>query len=159
MSGELRFKIDGKVYDTASVDEISLRDVLMFNKQAADMGLPATWADVERIAAETAALAEQAKADGKKPEDMAPHPDALLMFAVTVWASRRIAGDDVTLEQAVDVPMSSIEIVEGPKAPKDHQRSKKKSKLQQSSARAVALVADEPSTTTPPTSSDESASA
>jgi hypothetical protein len=149
MAGDVRFKIDGKTYDTASVDQISLRDVVLFNSQAADMGLPATWADIERAAGEMADM----------PEGSAPHPDSLLMFAVTVWAARRIAGDDVTLEQALDVPMSSIEIVEARKVPKDRQQSKKKNS-RPAGVQAIAAVSEpSPTETTPPTSSEQSASA
>jgi len=151
MSDAVRFKIDQKTYDTGSVDEISLRDVVLFNSQAADMGLPATWADVERIAGE---MAERTEKDG-------PHPEALLMFAVTVWAARRIAGEDVTLEQALDVPMTSIEIVEARKAPKDRQPKKKGSGSSKGSGRATQPLALEPplEPTTLPTSTEQSESA
>lgn len=150
MAEDVRFKINGKTYDTGSVDQISLRDVVLFNRQSADMGLGVTWADVERISTEMAELTDKD----------APHPESLVMFGVTVWAARRIAGDDVTLEEALDVPMASIEIVEARKTPKDRQ-PKKGTKPRSTRAGAQATSAAEPSDdpTTPPTSSALSASA
>lgn len=155
MSGDVKFKINGKTYTTATVDQISLRDVMLFNPQAAEIGLGVTWGDVERIAAEMSELTE----------DDAPHPQALLMFGVTVWAARRLGGDDVTLGEAIDVPMSSIEIVEaGPKAPKDRlpKKGKKTSSRKATAPRSLA-VADEAGEgsdeTTPSTSSTLSESA
>lgn len=147
---DVRFRIHGTTYDTATVDQISLRDVVTFNAQAAEIGLGVTWNDVERISSEMAGM--------KKSDD--PHPEALVMFAVTVWAARRIAGEDISLGEALDVPMVDIEVIEAPKGPKDHQpkKAKKASKSARASALAAVPPADEDSTT-PPTSSEQSESA
>jgi hypothetical protein len=107
MSDDVRFRLGGKVYTTASLDEISLRDLMVFERETAAMGLPMKWSDVERIGSEMAEL----PADGQ-------HPDTLLMVGVTIWAARRAAGDDVTFEQAIDFPMKDLEFID---APKDHQ--------------------------------------
>jgi hypothetical protein len=144
---DVRFKIGDKTYDTGAVDQISLRDVVLFNRQSADMGLGVTWADVERIAGEMAGMTEKDAA----------HPEALVMFAVTVWAARRIAGDDVTLEEAVDVPMASIEILEARKAPKDHQP--KKARRPAAGDRVTSLASAPSDPTTPQTSTEQSESA
>lgn len=151
MSGEVRFKINGKTYDTATVDEISLRDVVLFNRQAADVGLDVKWADVERISNEMAELGDT---------DV-PHPDALVMFAVTIWAARRVAGDDVTLSEALDVPMKDIEFLEARKVPKDRQPKKKARSTRPVSGPAIAeLSTSSPSDeTTPQTLKSESVSA
>ncbi len=100
-----RFKINDKIYATSSLDELSLRDVTMFNSQAEDMGLRRKWSDVERVAQELAAL----------PEDEAEqHPDKYLVLAVTVWATRRTAGEKVSFEEAIDVPMLNITLLPDP---------------------------------------------
>lgn len=99
MATAARFKIGTKVYTTAALDEISLRDLILFNTQAADLGLEERWADVERIATEMSNL-DEAGAEA--------HPGKMLMIGVTIWASRRLAGEQVTLEQAVDIPLNSI---------------------------------------------------
>jgi hypothetical protein len=147
MAGE-RFKIGTKVYETDVLDTISLRDLMVFNRQVADMGLSITWADVERISAE---MAEIGEADGASR-----HPEAMLMTGVVIWASRRAAGDDVTFEQAVDIPMSEIVWIE---APKDHRPSKKKGAGGSRSVQPVPSSDDEPSPMTPPTSEPRSESA
>ena len=95
----LRFRLDGKVYSVGALEDVSLRDVMLFNTQAADMGLAATWADVERVSG------GDVRADKDEAEK---HPDALLMLGVTIWATRRIAGDEVTFGDAVDFPLSAL---------------------------------------------------
>lgn len=94
-----RFKIGDKTYTTSAIDEISLRDLLLFESQAADIGLTVKWADVERKAMEMGEL------DPKAAEQ---HPDALLVTAVTIWASRRIAGDQVTFGEAIDIKIKDL---------------------------------------------------
>lgn len=158
---DLRFKIGDVTYNTSSIEDISLRDVMVFNRQAADMGLDLTWVDVERIAQEIQDAVEEAKSQGKSPQEAATHPDALLMFGVTVWISRRMAGESVTLDQATDVPLTSIELIEARQAPKDHMPKKRKAaakKRPKGSALAAVPPEGEPPTT-PPTSSEESVSA
>jgi hypothetical protein len=145
MAGE-RFKIGTKVYETDVLDDISLRDLMVFNRQVADMGLSITWADIERISVEMSELDEK---------DAARHPEAMLMTGVVIWASRRSAGDDVTFEQAVDIPMSQIVWLE---TPKDH-KPKKKGASGSRSVRPVPNSDDEPSPMTPPTSESRSESA
>lgn len=99
MSTVARFKIGKKVYSTAALDEISLKDLMLFNTQAADMGLTERWSDVERISQEMANMTE-AEAE--------THPGKMLMVGVTVWAARRIAGEQVTFDEAVSIPVGSI---------------------------------------------------
>lgn len=45
--------------------------------------------------------------------------DALLLAGITVWFARRRAGENLTLEQACDVPMSEVEFVREPGDPDD----------------------------------------
>lgn len=96
----MRFKLDGKVYSTASLDEISLRDLVLFNTQAEEIGLTRKWSDVERVAHELETLPA-------KEADL--HPEKLLVIAVTIWASRRLAGDQLTFGEAIDFPTSHLE--------------------------------------------------
>lgn len=92
-----RFQIDGKTYSTATLDEITLKDLLLFEVQARDLGLDVTWAQLQERAA-ALDTADEAAADR----------DGLLMMAATIWASRRMAGEDVTFGDAIDVPLASI---------------------------------------------------
>jgi hypothetical protein len=100
---EARFKIGARVYTTAALDEISLKDLIVFGREAEAIGLPAKWSDIERIASEAADLP-----DGEE------HPDALLLVGVTIWASRRAAGDDVTFEQSIDFPLKDLSFLPSP---------------------------------------------
>lgn len=45
--------------------------------------------------------------------------EALLLAGITVWFARRRAGEQLTLEQACDVPMSEVEFVREPGDPDD----------------------------------------
>jgi hypothetical protein len=45
--------------------------------------------------------------------------DAMLAAGLTVWFARRRAGENLTLEQACDVPMSAVEFVREPGDPDD----------------------------------------
>jgi len=148
VSTDVRFRINGKVYDTSKVDQVSLRDVMLFNTQAEQMGLPERWADVERITQEMAELGDDANA----------HPDAIVMFGVTVWACRRLAGEDVTLDEATNVPMSQIEVLEAKKAPKDRQ-PKKGAKSKSRASAPAASPREAAVSTTPQTSTPQSANA
>lgn len=100
-----RFTIDGKVYTLGAVDDISLKDLVLFNTQAADMGLTERWNDVERVATEINALT---------PEQAESHPDKLLMTAVTIWVARRLAGDDLSFGDAIDLPLSKVKWIADP---------------------------------------------
>jgi hypothetical protein len=109
-----RFKLHGRTYNTAALDEISLKDLLMFNSQAEDLGLRRNWADVERVLEELATMSR---------DDAERHPERFLVISTTIWAARRIAGEDVTLEQAVDFEIKAIEFLP---EPQDHQPGKRK---------------------------------
>lgn len=146
----LRFKLDGKVYSVGALEDVSLRDVMLFNTQAADMGLAATWADVERVSEEMSA------ADKDEAEK---HPDALLMLGVTIWATRRIAGDEVTFGDAVDFPLSALVWLpdtEDRKPGKGKARKGSKSKPKQKASGAAGVPPEPSASTTPPTSGQQS---
>lgn len=102
----MKLAIDGKVYDAADLDQLSLRDILMFEKESADMGRPMSWADIGVISTRIDAL----KTKAEKEAD----PGIVWMTAVTIWASRRLAGENITFEQAVDFPMRSLTFLPEP---------------------------------------------
>lgn len=99
MTDSPRFKI-GKgetIYSLASVDELSLLDLLELKAELIEIGITETWSDI------TTAVQEIAELD-----DPDSHPLSLLTFAVTLWAARRKAGDGLRFKAAVNVPMTSI---------------------------------------------------
>lgn len=129
-----RFSINGKVYSTSALDEVPLRDLILFNTQAAEMGLSERWNDIERIATDFATLT---------PKQADQHPDKLLVFAVTIWVSRRMAGEDLTFGQAVDIPLSSLQMIPDP-ADKKPKANPTKGPKRQVSAPASDQPADAP---------------
>jgi hypothetical protein len=100
-----RFKIGEKLYSTASLDEVSLRDIIRFNTQAESLGIAERWHDVEVAAAEMAS--------GTQAAAMA-HPMRNVVIGVTIWASRLVAGEDVTFEQAVTFPVRELTMLPDP---------------------------------------------
>lgn len=100
-----RFKLGEKVYSPAGLDEISLKDLVLFNTQAEQMGLSARWSDVEQAGQEMAELSE---ADAER------HPNKMLVIAVTIWIARRGAGEDLSFGEAIDFPMSAITFLADP---------------------------------------------
>lgn len=128
-----RFKIGTKIYTSAALDEISLRDLMLFNTQAAEMGLAERWDDVERIADELDALSI---------EEAEHHPGKMVMIGVTVWASRRCAGEDVSLDEAVDIPLRSIVFLPDTEDKKPPANPTKRAATPKASAAATAPADD-----------------
>jgi len=127
MAGE-RFRINGKTYRVDLLDEISLKQMLLFDEQAEDMGLRARWADVEIAVQEL---------EGGTPADFARHPRRNLLTSATVWAAQVLAGDQVTLDEAVGMPFKKIEWIE---APKDRRPPAKKKSASAKASRSVRPV-------------------
>lgn len=96
----MRFSIAGKVYSAADLDQIRLADILLFEEQTRDFGRALSWGQVNAWAAEIDAL--------ETDEQKHAHPGGLWLMAVTIWASRRLAGEPVTFEQAVNFPMAQL---------------------------------------------------
>jgi hypothetical protein len=105
---ETRFKLAGKTYTTASLDSVSLKDLLVWQRECADLGLSIPWAQVEANAV--------AMSEGDAEANLAD-VDQLLMLAVTIWASRRAAGEDLTFAEAIDFPLTELEFLP---QPQDH---------------------------------------
>lgn len=95
-------EIHGKVYESVLLDDVSLRDILLFNAQAAAIGYPERWDDIRKSARELAQLDDDAQAQD--------HPAMPMVFAANVWAARRASGEDISLGDAIDVPPSEIRV-------------------------------------------------
>lgn len=106
---QLKAIIDGKVYDGHTVDDVSIRQALAFDRECAEAGLPVRWADIERIRAEVLAL--------ETPAEQARHPEALLLTAVMIWATMLAGGEQVTFVSAIDRPLGSFEFIDADPRP------------------------------------------
>lgn len=109
-----RFQLGKKIYTTAAIDEISLRDLMLFNAQAEAMGLNTSFAEIEVSLVEISGLVEAGKT-----QEIAGRRDLLVVIGATVWAARRTAGEDVTLDEATNFPMKQLVFLDNPE---DHQR-------------------------------------
>ena len=135
-----RFKLRGKVYSTAALDELPLKALVLFDDQAAEIGMSRRWSDVETAAAEISAA---------KSADAEFHPSRYLVIAVTIWASRLTSGEPLTFGEAIDFPLKDIEFLPEPedrKPGKAKGAKKAPAKRTPTSAPVVEAVEADPST-------------
>jgi hypothetical protein len=105
----MKVVIDGKVYDGRTIDSLTIKHALQFNRECEAGGYGVNWADVERVRAEVIDLGE---------ESGAKHPQALLLTAVSVWATLVAAGEEVTFESVISRPLGQMTfIVDKPAEP------------------------------------------
>jgi hypothetical protein len=127
------FRSGGKVYELAEMDQVSLRDIVTFPREAAQvLGEPMTWSQFQDHLNEMEALDE---------EERAAHPLSDFVMTVLIWISRRAAGETVTYGECLDAPFEWVEM----KVPQDRQPGKAKGakkapakKSTRTSARAAA---------------------
>jgi hypothetical protein len=101
----VRLAIKGKVYDAVVVEELTLKNMLLFEKQTAEFGLPLTWDQV---------IAWHAEIDALPPAEQASHPRLMTLTACSIWAARVAAGEPVTFEEAIDIPAAAITVLPDP---------------------------------------------
>ena len=105
--------IDGKTYPAVTIGDLSLRHTLELQRELVTTNISSarTWVDVQALLQEFTAL----------PDDQrATHPEALFLSALTIWATRVSAGEQLSLLEAVDIPASSVQWVKEPTDP-DHE--------------------------------------
>lgn len=114
MAEQLFFRSGGKVYELVEQDQVSLRDVVTFPRDAAKvLGEPMTWAAFEALARELDALTDA---------EREAHPMSAFVLSVTIWSSRRAAGDRITFDECLDEPFEWVEVA----IPQDHKPGKRK---------------------------------
>ncbi len=132
----MKLSIAGVVYDAADLDLVTVKDMLMLEVETTAMGRPFNWNEVEQISARIEALPK-----GQQDSD----PGLIWLTAVTIWASRRAKGEDVTFSQAVDFPMRDLVIIPDPedrKAPVNPTKAAAKGSGVAGRRRPVGLAAD-----------------
>lgn len=89
--------IGDKKYPGVSIDELSLRHVMALQRElvVTNISEAKTLADVQAMLAEFAALPKDEREN---------HPEAPFLTAVTIWAARVTAGEELGLLEAVDFP-------------------------------------------------------
>lgn len=107
----MKFKLYDKVYDGGALDELSLKLILQLEKETAEFGRPLNISDVQSMSNSVQAL--------KTDAERAAHPDVMWLTAISIWAARKIAGDQVTFDQAIDFPLTALTILP---EPQDHKQ-------------------------------------
>lgn len=138
MAATRRFRIGEKAYVMPSLDEISLKDLIRFNTEAANLGIAERWADVIAASREMSTMT---------PDEQDRHELAPVVFGASIWLARRGAGEEISLADAVDVPLSQIVFLPDPE---DHRPGKPKGASTKKAPRprkasAPAAAVEEPS--------------
>lgn len=109
-----RFRIGETVYNAASVQRVTLRQALGFQRSTAELGDPMTWQQAQQRMADF--LDRLNATDNAKARDAVARldPDFVLTVAVIVWSARLAAGEDLLWEDALDIGLDEIEWLESP---------------------------------------------
>lgn len=99
----MKIIIQGREYTAVADDSITLADLVVLKAQT---GL--SRADLFDLFEQVQGLSEA---------QMQRSDEALLIAGVSVWLARRHAGEQLTLEEACDVPMGQVEFVREPGDP------------------------------------------
>ena len=108
----MRFKLQGRTYTaTAVFDRVPLRDLLALEVELETLGRPMKWSQVREMVQRISLL-----------DDAQDDPDFLWFLGLLVWGTRRIAGEALTFEEAIDFPLGELEILPDPD---DHKKAAK----------------------------------
>jgi hypothetical protein len=121
----MKFKIGDTTYDAGALDLLSLKDILMFEKETAELGNPLHWSDVGRMIEELEAL--------KTDREREAHSSAMWVLAITIWSSRRLGGDQMSFGDAIDFPLRDLKWLPDPQ---DKKAPARPTKARTGSARA-----------------------
>jgi hypothetical protein len=142
----MKFRIGQVTYDLGALDLLSLKDILLMEKETTELGKTLRWSEVQRMAKEVDAL--------DTDEQRRDHPDAVWVTAITIWASRRIAGEEQPFGDAIDFPMRDLTWIP---EPQDRKKPEHPTKARPVSGRArkrpAAAAAKTPSRLTSPRAS------
>lgn len=99
--------INGKTYPGTSMSDLSLRRTLELQRELVTTGISSarTWGEIQGLMNEFM---------GMTPGERAHHPEALFLTALTIWAARVGSGEDLTLLDACDVPLTAVQWVAEP---------------------------------------------
>lgn len=102
----MRFVIAGTTYDARAIQSLTLKHVLAFNRESEREGYGVTWGDLEQLNGDIQAIRDEA--------EKRRHPGTLILLAVSIWASRIAAGEDIPFGDAIDVPLDQMEFLPDP---------------------------------------------
>ena len=103
-------EIDGRRYPVAGIEDLELRHIaqLQYELGSGEFDGITSLHTVDQIKAEFGRWGNLSKAE------RATDPNALFLTCFTVWAARNLAGERLTLMEAISVPAASLRIVAEP---------------------------------------------
>lgn len=103
-------EIDGRRYPVAGIEDLELRHIaqLQYELGSGEFDGITSLRTVDQIKAEFGRWGNLSKAE------RAIDPNALFLTCFTVWAARNLAGERLTLMEAISVPAASLRIVAEP---------------------------------------------
>ncbi len=103
-------EIDGRRYPVAGIEDLELRHIaqLQYELGSGEFDGITSLRTVDQIKAEFGRWGNLSKAE------RATDPNALFLTCFTVWAARNLAGERLTLMEAISVPAASLRIVAEP---------------------------------------------
>lgn len=96
----MKLRIEGNEYRLSALEDMGLLDLLKIKQQ--------TGKTLEDIKAAGDRMRELGADAG---DAVLSDEDLLIAFGIMVWVARRKAGEDITFEQAVDVPFRNLEFI------------------------------------------------
>ncbi len=107
-----RVVIDGVTYNSSALDQISLKDLLIFDQQVADAlgsNEGRRWSDVERVTrAIDEIMRDKSLTKQQKNDTVNDIEGAYLFTAAMLWVTLRNNGQPVTFDEAISRPISSF---------------------------------------------------
>jgi hypothetical protein len=117
----MQFRIKDVTYNGAALDQLSLKDILLLEKGTAELGRPLKWGEIEqwtteldRLVAIQADETRTALVREKAAKEHQDHPGAMWVMALVIWASRRLAGESISFEEAISFPVRDLQWVAEP---------------------------------------------
>jgi hypothetical protein len=103
-------EIDGRRYPVKRIEDLELRHIAALQHELASEDLRRvtslrTLAEIEKALAAWGSL---------KPAERKLSPEGLFLTCFTVWAARVLAGESLTLVEAISVPAKSLRMIEEP---------------------------------------------
>lgn len=103
-------EIDGRRYPMRGIEDLELRHVakLQFELRSGEFDGITSLRTIDDIRAALAAWNDLSKAERKT------HPDGVFLTCFAVWSARVLAGEGLTLMEAISVPAASLRIIAEP---------------------------------------------
>lgn len=101
----MKFRIGEQEYDATAINDVSLRLLLVLEKESAELGGAIRMSDIQAWQAEMQAL---------PVADRDKHPAVARLLAVNIWAARVLSGEKITFGDAIDFPLSQMQFIAEP---------------------------------------------